>query len=62
MGYFLAAIANLFLPTIGWRGMLALGVLPALLILYIQRSVRESPAWEAAGRRRPRRARASSRR
>jgi SHS family lactate transporter-like MFS transporter len=46
MGYFLAAIANLFLPTIGWRGMLALGVLPALLIIYIQRSVRESPAWE----------------
>ena len=28
MGYFLAAIANLFLPTIGWRGMLALGVCP----------------------------------
>jgi MFS transporter, SHS family, lactate transporter len=49
MGYFLAAIANLFLPTIGWRGMLALGVLPALLIVYIQRSVRESPAWQAAG-------------
>jgi len=48
LGYFLAAIANLFLPTIGWRGMLALGALPALLILYIQRSVRESPAWEAA--------------
>jgi len=48
MGYFLAAIANLFLPTIGWRAMLALGVLPALLIVYIQRSVRESPAWEAA--------------
>ena len=47
MGYFLAAIANLFLPTIGWRGMLALGVLPALLIIYIQRQVRESPAWEA---------------
>ena len=49
MGYFLAAIANLFLPTIGWRGMLALGILPALLIFYIHRSVRESPAWEAAG-------------
>jgi MFS transporter, SHS family, lactate transporter len=47
LGYFLAAIANLFVPAIGWRGMLALGVLPALLIVYIQRSVRESPAWEA---------------
>src|ERR1700722_11995803 len=49
LGYFLAAIANLFLPTIGWRGMLALGILPALLIFYIERSVRESPVWEAAG-------------
>jgi SHS family lactate transporter-like MFS transporter len=48
MGYFLAAIANLFLPTIGWRGLLALGALPALLILYIRRNVPESPAWESA--------------
>ena len=47
MGYFLAAIANLFLPAIGWRGLLALGALPALLILYIRRNVPESPAWEA---------------
>jgi SHS family lactate transporter-like MFS transporter len=46
-GYFLAALANLLLPTIGWRGMLALGVLPALLILYIRRNVPESPAWLA---------------
>jgi SHS family lactate transporter-like MFS transporter len=45
MGYLLAAVANLFLPVIGWRGLLALGVLPALLILYVQRSVQESPAW-----------------
>jgi len=50
MGYFLAAIANLFLPTIGWRGLLALGALPALLILYIRRNVPESPAWESARR------------
>jgi SHS family lactate transporter-like MFS transporter len=48
MGYFLAAIGNLFLPQIGWRGLVALGVLPALLILYIRRNVPESPAWEAA--------------
>jgi len=48
MGYFLAAIANLFLPVIGWRGLLALGVLPALLILYIERTVEESPAWTEA--------------
>jgi SHS family lactate transporter-like MFS transporter len=47
VGFFLAALANLLLPTIGWRGMLALGVLPALLILYVRRDVQESPAWEA---------------
>ncbi len=48
MGYLLAAIANLFLPVIGWRFLLALGVLPALLILYIQRAVQESPTWAQA--------------
>ncbi len=48
MGYFLAAIANLFLPVIGWRWLLALGVLPALVIFYIERSVQESPAWVKA--------------
>jgi SHS family lactate transporter-like MFS transporter len=46
VGYFLGALANLALPTIGWRGMLLLGVLPALLILFIRRHVPESPAWE----------------
>lgn len=54
MGYFLAAIANLFLPTIGWRGMLALGVIPALLIVYIQRNVAESPVWREARAAAPR--------
>ncbi|HUZ14086.1 MAG TPA: MFS transporter [Caulobacteraceae bacterium] len=48
MGYFLAAIANLFLPQLGWRGLVGLGAIPALLILYIRRHVPESPAWEAA--------------
>jgi SHS family lactate transporter-like MFS transporter len=47
VGYFLAALANLLLPHIGWRGMLAMGAIPALLILYIRRHVPESPAWEA---------------
>ena len=49
VGYFLGALANLALPTIGWRGMLMLGVLPALLIMFIRRHVPESPAWEAIG-------------
>jgi len=50
VGYFLGALANLLLPTIGWRGMLMLGVLPALLIMFIRRHVPESPAWEAIHR------------
>jgi SHS family lactate transporter-like MFS transporter len=49
-GYFLAALANLALPYIHWRGMLMLSVLPALLIIYIRRKVPESPAWEAQKR------------
>jgi SHS family lactate transporter-like MFS transporter len=47
VGFFLAALANLLLPTIGWRGMLMLGAAPALVILFIRRNVKESPAWEA---------------
>ncbi len=47
VGFFLASLANLALPSIGWRGMLMLGVAPALLILFIRRHVPESPAWEA---------------
>ena len=30
---------------IGWRGMFMVGVLPALLVLYIRRNVPESPSW-----------------
>jgi SHS family lactate transporter-like MFS transporter len=48
MGYFMGALANLFLPQIGWRGMMMLGILPALLIMFIRRHVKESPAWEEA--------------
>jgi SHS family lactate transporter-like MFS transporter len=47
VGFFLASLANLALPHIGWRGMLLLSIVPALLILYIRRHVPESPAWEA---------------
>jgi SHS family lactate transporter-like MFS transporter len=46
-GFFLASLANLALPTLHWRGMLMLGVIPALLILFIRRHVPESPAWQA---------------
>ena len=46
-GYLLGAVAYwIAFDTIGWRGMFALGILPALLILYIRRHVPESPAWQ----------------
>jgi SHS family lactate transporter-like MFS transporter len=32
---------------IGWRYMFVVGVAPALLVLYLRLSVRESPVWEA---------------
>jgi SHS family lactate transporter-like MFS transporter len=48
-GYFLASIAyGLLFPIIGWRGMFMVGVLPALLVLYIRRRVPESPTWDRA--------------
>lgn len=46
-GYLLCAIAyGLLFDSIGWRGMFALGILPALLVLYLRRSVPESPVFE----------------
>ena len=46
-GFLLASVVyGLLFETIGWRGMFAVGVLPALLVLYIRRNVQESPAWE----------------
>jgi MFS transporter, SHS family, lactate transporter len=45
-GYFLASIIyGLFFQYIGWRGMFMVGVIPALLVFYIRRSVPESPSW-----------------
>jgi MFS transporter, SHS family, lactate transporter len=54
-GFLLASIVyGLLFETIGWRGMFAVGVLPALLVLFIRRNVEESPAWHRM-RARPRR-------
>ena len=48
-GYFIASIVyGSLYATIGWRGMFMVGVIPALLVLYIRRSVPESPSWQAA--------------
>jgi SHS family lactate transporter-like MFS transporter len=46
-GYLLASIVyGTLFNTIGWRGMFMVGVLPALLVLYIRRNVPESPAFD----------------
>jgi SHS family lactate transporter-like MFS transporter len=48
-GYFVASLVYaLLFPVIGWRGMFMIGVLPALLVLYIRRKVPESPSWGGA--------------
>jgi SHS family lactate transporter-like MFS transporter len=48
-GYFLASIVyGVLFPYIGWRGMFMVGVIPALLVLYIRRSVPESPSFSRA--------------
>src|SRR3954464_3015875 len=45
-GFLLASIVyGLFFDAIGWRGMFMVGVLPALLVLFIRRHVPESPVW-----------------
>jgi SHS family lactate transporter-like MFS transporter len=45
-GYLLASVVfALLYPHIGWRGMFMVGVVPALLILYIRSKVPESPAF-----------------
>jgi MFS transporter, SHS family, lactate transporter len=47
-GYFLATLCfYVVFPLVGWRGMFIVGVLPALLVLYIRRHVPESPDWTA---------------
>ncbi len=55
-GFLLAAIAfwifSSFYGEHAWRGLFVVGVLPALLVLYIRAFVKESPTWRA-GRSNP---------
>jgi MFS transporter, SHS family, lactate transporter len=45
-GYFLASLAvYLFYDRLGWRWMFVLGVLPAVLVFFVRRSIDESPSW-----------------
>ena len=55
IGFFLASLVWLFIAPLGedaWRYMYLLGVLPALVTLWIRRAIPESALWEAAAARR----------
>ena len=48
VGFLAAALAfRLVFPVLGWRWMMVLGVLPALLTLLVQSRVAESPVWQS---------------
>jgi len=50
-GYLLASLVFYFLfPLIGWRGMFMVGIIPAFLVMYIRRTVDESPTFLAGER------------
>ena len=55
IGFFLASLAWLFISPLGpdsWRYMYIIGVIPALLTLWIRRSIPESHLWEATNKKR----------
>ncbi|HTZ01612.1 MAG TPA: MFS transporter [Xanthobacteraceae bacterium] len=55
VGFFLAAVVWLFVGAFGpeaWRIMYLIGVLPALLTLWIRYAIPESPLWQRANERR----------
>jgi SHS family lactate transporter-like MFS transporter len=55
-GYLLASVVFFFLfDRIGWRGMFMVGVVPALLVVFIRLGVKESPVFEARRHQAPKR-------
>jgi MFS family permease len=53
-GILLASFAAFLIPVIGWRGLFLLGIVPALLTIYLRLRLPESAAWQRgreAGRR-----------
>src|SRR3954464_13668832 len=55
VGFFLASVAWFFINPVGpnaWRVMFLLGVVPALLTLWIRRAIPESPRWERVNEQR----------
>lgn len=52
LGYFLAtAIGSLVVPHFGWRGLFVVGIVPALLSFWVQRSIPEPERWKEVRRR-----------
>ncbi len=60
-GFFLAALANMFLGTYGWRVMFLIGILPALMTVLVRATVKEPDRWLAVQRDRERARRATVR-
>ena len=53
LGFLLASLVfGLFYSTIGWRGMLWIGILPAMLCVYIRFFVKESEVWKENNQKR----------
>ncbi len=51
LGYILAAVVSaIMLPRFGWRALFLVGVLPALLTIWIRRRVPEPKVWTVASR------------
>jgi SHS family lactate transporter-like MFS transporter len=47
VGYLLAAVVYpLVVPNLGWRWMFFIGIIPALVTIFIRSHVQESPVWE----------------
>ena len=48
IGFLLSSAAyGLLYDSIGWRGLLWIGILPALAVLYVRRHVKEPDVWVA---------------
>jgi MFS family permease len=54
-GILLASVAAFLIPAIGWRGLFLLGVMPALLTIYLRLRLPESAAWRQCRKRAERR-------
>lgn len=55
-GYLLASLVyGLLFDKIGWRGMFMVGLVPALLVVFLRVGVKESPAFEASRNSAPKR-------